>query len=68
MSDRPSVARFYGDLVARDKVYFISDAHLGAPRLTRNHREQEDTLIAFLRSIRDSVDCPKGPLCSEPQK
>ncbi|MCZ6635791.1 MAG: UDP-2,3-diacylglucosamine diphosphatase [bacterium] len=42
--------------MARDKVYFISDAHLGAPRLKRNRREQEDSLIGFLRSIRDTAE------------
>ena len=55
-SDLLPVARFNGDIVARDRVYFISDAHLGAPRLKRNHREQEDTLIAFLRSIRETAE------------
>ena len=42
--------------MSRDQVYFISDAHLGAPNPVRRHRAQEDALIGFLRSIRDDAD------------
>ena len=40
----------------RNKIYFISDVHLGAPNPERSHREQEDVLIGFLRAIREDAE------------
>ncbi len=38
------------------KIYFISDAHLGAPNLNRPPRVQEDAMIDFLRAIRNDAE------------
>ena len=38
------------------RVYFIADVHLGSPDGPRPARTQEDTLIAFLRSIRGDAE------------
>lgn len=42
-----------GDLGAHlgDKIYFISDVHLGMPNPVRPPKEQEAALISFLRAI-----------------
>ena len=37
--------------MTRDRIYFISDAHLGTRLRGRSNRDQEDSLVAFLRSI-----------------
>ena len=38
------------------KIYFILDAHLGAPNLNRPPRVQEDAMIDFLRAIRNDAE------------
>ncbi len=35
-----------------DRIYFISDVHIGAPDIGDGAREREDVLIDFLKSIR----------------
>ncbi len=42
--------------MSTQKIYFISDVHLGFPVLPRPSRVQEDALISFLRSIRNDAD------------
>jgi UDP-2,3-diacylglucosamine hydrolase len=42
--------------VNRNRVYFISDVHLGVKGEVRDSRLQEDSLIGFLRSIRDDAE------------
>ena len=39
-----------------DRIYFISDVHLGLDAPHPSEREKEDTLIAFLRSIRADAE------------
>ena len=40
----------------KDKVYFISDAHIGADTSIRPSRVREDALIDFLRAIRKDAE------------
>lgn len=40
--------------MARDKVYFMSDSHLGATYIT-DHRSHERRVVEWLRSIKDSA-------------
>ena len=40
----------------KDKVYFISDAHIGADTSIRPSRVREDALIDFLRAIRNDAE------------
>ena len=40
----------------KNKIYFISDAHLGAPTCHRPPRVQEDALTGFLRAIRKDAE------------
>lgn len=42
--------------MSAQKIYFISDAHLGTPNILRSYQEQEDSLISFLRSIRKDAE------------
>ena len=41
----------------KDKVYFISDAHIGGGKFIRPPRVREDALIDFLRAIRKDAEC-----------
>ena len=41
----------------KDKVYFISDAHIGGGKFIRPPRVREDALIGFLRAIRKDAEC-----------
>ena len=40
----------------RNRIYFISDAHLGTRLSGRSNRDQEESLVAFLRSIRKDAE------------
>ena len=40
----------------QNRIYFISDTHLGEPGTRRSAREQENALIGFLRTLRDRAD------------
>ncbi len=40
----------------RNRIYFISDVHLGARLSGRSNGDQEASLVAFLRSIRDRAE------------
>ena len=40
----------------KDKIYFISDAHLGATKFNRPSRVREDALIGFLHAIRKDAE------------
>jgi len=42
--------------MSKDKVYFISDAHLGSPSSNRPPRVQEDALIDFLRTVQKDAE------------
>jgi len=42
--------------MSKDKVYFISDAHLGAPLPKRPLHIQEDALIDFFKAIRKDAE------------
>ena len=42
--------------MSRTRVYFISDVHLGVKGAVRESRAQEDSLIGFLRSIREDAE------------
>ena len=41
----------------KDKVYFISDAHIGGGKYIRPPCVREDALIDFLRAIRNDAEC-----------
>ena len=38
----------------RDRVFFMSDAHLGIPNAARSAKEHQDALISFLRHVGDT--------------
>ena len=40
--------------MARDKVYFMSDSHLGATYIA-DHRAHEHRVVEWLRSIKDTA-------------
>ena len=40
----------------RNRIYFISDAHLGTRLSGRSNRDQEESLVTFLRSIRKDAE------------
>ena len=42
--------------MSKNKIYFISDAHLGAPKSNRPPHIQEDALIDFLQCIREDAE------------
>ena len=41
----------------KDKIYFISDAHIGAGSYIRSPRVREDALIDFLHAIHKDAEC-----------
>jgi UDP-2,3-diacylglucosamine hydrolase len=42
--------------MSKNKIYFISDAHLGAPNSSRLPHIQEDALIDFFQAIREDAE------------
>lgn len=42
--------------MSKNKIYFISDAHLGATKFNRPSHVREDALINFLRAIRKDAE------------